>query len=203
MIGIRVFSAMQFLPVVYDNMGTIVAVLLVYPPVIYSFFDRKRIEYWRLNKQDVILNLKWFAIVSLIVFPVTFLGNHIYQSWIFKAQYHEAQSSIWLMYALTQLLLVAFPEEFFFRGYLQKVFMERFPGRVKIFGVSFGWGIIFVCLIFAFSHSLITLQWWHGFIFFPALLFAWLKEKTQTIWAAVLFHWCCNLFSYWVAIHYS
>ncbi|MFH1357919.1 MAG: CPBP family glutamic-type intramembrane protease, partial [bacterium] len=46
------------------------------------------------------------------------------------------------------------------------------------------------------------LQWWHGFIFFPALIFGWLKQKTKTIWAGTLFHAACNLFAYWVALHY-
>ena len=128
--------------------------------------------------------------------------NHFYQVLIQQAVYHPGHSKIWTMFIFTQLVLVAFPEEFFFRGFLQEVFVKAFPAKRKVFGVPMGMGIVFVSLVFAFSHSLIALQWWHGLIFFPALVFAWLKERTGTVWASVVFHAACNVFAYWVALHY-
>lgn len=203
MAGIRVFGLLNFVPFIYDNMGTIAAVLLVYPPVLASIYHRTQIQYWKLDLATIKMSLFYFVIVSILVFPATFLGNHFYQKLIYGNDYHQGESSIWMMYTLTQLILVAFPEEFFFRGYLQTEFQKRFPTDRQILGVRFGRGLIYLSLLFAVSHSLITLQWWHIFIFFPSLVFSWLREKTGAIWASMLFHFLCNLFAYWILIHYN
>jgi nucleoside-diphosphate-sugar epimerase len=84
--------------------------------------------------------------------------------------------------------VVAFPEEFFFRGFVEEAFSARWPTPKRLFGVSFGLASLMTASLFALSHSLIALRWWHIFIFFPALLFSWLRQKTGTIWASVVFH---------------
>ncbi|MBF0106369.1 MAG: CPBP family intramembrane metalloprotease [Deltaproteobacteria bacterium] len=201
-VGIRIFSLFDSIPFVYENLSTFIAILLIYPPVLLSLKDKTRIEYWRLDLLSLKTGLKFFLIASLVVFPCAFLVNHFYQRIAFGNIYHAGSSAIWPYYMFMQLCLIAFPEEFFFRGYLQGVFNGVFVKRRPVFSTPFGWGPVMVSAIFALSHSLITLQWWHGFIFFPSLCFAWLKEKTGTIWAPILFHWCCNLFAYWVVIHY-
>lgn len=203
MVSIRLFGLLNSMPFIYDNMGTIAAVLLVYPPVLVSIYYRSQIQYWKLDQATIKSTLFYFAIVCVLVFPGTFLGNHFYQKLIYGKEFHSGESSIWMMYTLTQLILVAFPEEFFFRGYLQTEFQKRFPTENRIFGIQFGRGLIYLSLLFAISHSLITLQWWHIFIFFPALVFSWLKEKTGAIWASMLFHFVCNMFAYWILLHYG
>jgi len=105
----------------------------------------------------------------------------------------------WILNGAHHLLVVAIPEEFFFRGYMQGQLSLVWTPKKRIFGAPFGKAQIVTSLLFAVSHSLITFQGWHIFIFFPALLFAWLKEKTGTIWAGAMFHAACNLFS-WILI---
>lgn len=201
--AIRLFGLLSFVPFFYDNMSTIVAVLLVYPPVLVSLFLRQRVTSWQLNASIIQSSLLWLGIACLAIFPLVVLGNHFYQKVIFGNPYHMGESRIWMQYALTQFVLVAFPEEFFFRGYLQEEFQKFFPAQFKLFGVPFGKGIIYLSLLFAVSHSLITLQWWHVFIFFPSLVFSWLKERTGAIWASTGFHFACNMFAYWVVVHYA
>lgn len=201
-LGIRVATSFQGIPFVSENLITITAMLLVYPPVLMSFFQRCRISYWQITRDNLFLSFKILVVVCLIIFPVSFLINHYYQIIVFKRVYHAAAGGDWLWYGATQILLIAFPEEFFFRGFLNESFSFVFQSKRKIFGAPFGLSQVLVSAIFAFSHSIITLQWWHGFIFFPALVFSWLKERTDTIWAAVFFHAICNLFAYWVFLHY-
>lgn len=200
--AIRLLSLISFLDFVAKNTATFVAAALVYPPVLLSFSERRRIRYWRFEKKNFRQALRVFSIVSLIVFPPAFLINHFYQQFVFDLAYHPGAAENWFPYGLGQLMLVSFPEEFFFRGYLQEGLNRILPPKRKIFGAPFGFSTLMIAVVFAVSHSLITPQWWHGFIFFPALIFGWLKEKTDTIWAGTLFHWACNLFAYWVAIHY-
>lgn len=200
-LAIRVFSFIK-LSFISDNSATITAVILVYTPVFLSLQAKKRINYWSLEKKNLLFSLKVLFLVSLIVFPALFLANHFFQKIVFGREFVSGHSEVWFLYMVTQLFIVAFPEEFFFRGFFQESINQVFPPKNKIFGVSFGWSQILVAAVFALSHSLIHWQWWHFSIFFPALAFGWLKEKTGTIWAAVVFHAVCNVFSFWVSLHY-
>jgi membrane protease YdiL (CAAX protease family) len=94
---------------------------------------------------------------------------------------------------LFQLFFVAVPEEFFYRGYFQTRLNEVFPRRWLVFGVPMGWGPVIACVFFAAGHSIVLFQWWHFATFFPGMLFAWLREKTDGVIAGALFHALCNI----------
>ncbi len=95
---------------------------------------------------------------------------------------------------LGQLLLVALPEEAFYRGYLQTEF-ERHSRKVSILGARIGAGVLIASLIFALGH----LSPHHGperlLVFFPALLFGFLRVRTRGIGAGLIYHASCNLFA--------
>ena len=201
MVAIRVSSFFEGIPFVAENLATLTAVLLVYPPVMLSFKSRERIQYWSLTKENLWPSAKAMLLMCIVIFPLSFLGYHLFQGFL-GGSYHSGKMNDWLFYTVIQVFVIAFPEEFFFRGFMQEAIDKVIKPKWKIFGAPFGLGHVLVCFIFAFSHSLILLQWWHGLIFFPALLFTWLKEKTGNIWAGSVFHGLCNLFSYWVAVHY-
>ena len=190
-----------------DILRSLSVVVLIYPPVIISYIKRRPLPYWQLNLKVAKEDLKYFALLSLIIFPIMILGNHFYQSLLFDLSYHHPTWDIWVEKifpkAVENIILVAFAEEFFFRGYMQAEMKKVLPNKGKIFGADFGWFAVLTSLLFAISHSLaFQIAWWHIFIFFPALIFAWLREKTGTIWGAVLFHGVSNIFSYWVALTY-
>lgn len=92
-----------------------------------------------------------------------------------------------------QIFYVAIPEEFFYRGYFQTRLDEIYPKRWSFFGTSLGMGVVYSNLFFAFGHSLVQFQWWHFATFFPGLIFAWARERSDGIVAGALFHGCCNI----------
>ncbi len=98
------------------------------------------------------------------------------------------------MFALVayQLLFVALPEEMFYRGWMQSRLDEVFPNRWTVFGTAVGPGLLITCVLFAFGHSLVVLQWWHVFIIVPSLAFGWLRARTGSVIAGALFHAWCN-----------
>lgn len=202
---ISVFYRLQGIAVIHDYLGMISAILLTYSVVIVGLLQKDRFSYLWLEKESTVQFLKTLSLTCLVVFPAAFVANHFYQKIAFHSVYDPGSFSghVWFYFALNHFVVVAFPEEFFFRGYLQKVFHEAFLPRWNIFGARMGWSTLIVCLLFAFSHTAVVLQWWHGLIFFPSLVFAWLRERTGTIWASVFFHWLCNLFSFWVAQSYT
>jgi membrane protease YdiL (CAAX protease family) len=91
------------------------------------------------------------------------------------------------------LFFVAIPEEFFYRGYLQTRLDEAFEPKWRVFGAQLGWGWLITCIIFAFGHSIIQVQWWHFAIFFPSLIFGWMRARTGGIVAGALFHAWANI----------
>ena len=144
-----------------------------------------------------------FVIVTLVVFPPYLFFAHFWMLHVFHD--HGFRLASWTVFTnplVYQLLMVAFPEEFFFRGYLQTSLNKVFQPRWRFFGVSFGWGLILTSLIFAFAHSVIAFKWWHFSIFFPSLLFGHLKEKTGSLTAPILFHAFCNTFMNWFVSSY-
>lgn len=92
-----------------------------------------------------------------------------------------------------QVFFVAIPEEFFYRGYLQTRLDEAYGRPWNVFGTYVGPGLLITCVLFAFGHSFVILQWWHVFIIFPSLAFGWLRARTGGVLAGAYFHACCNL----------
>lgn len=98
-----------------------------------------------------------------------------------------------LTFLLVHLGLVALPEEWFFRGYLLSRLDERFGTPWRLLGVQVGAGLILSSLAFALLHPILIPGVHRLLVFFPALLFGWLRAKTGNIGAAVLVHAACNL----------
>jgi uncharacterized protein len=97
--------------------------------------------------------------------------------------------------ALTQLLVVAVPEEFFFRGYLYFRLEQRWPSRRKLAGAPVGWPLLVTSLLFGLGHVLVDLDPARMVVFFPALAFGWMRARTGSIAAGALFHALCNVLS--------
>ncbi len=95
---------------------------------------------------------------------------------------------------LVQLLVVALPEEMFYRGFVQTAWARSAPERgVSVLGARLGAGFVRTQLLFALGH-LVVLQPWRLATFFPGLLFGWLRERTGSVAAPVVLHALSNLF---------
>jgi len=145
------------------------------------------------------INLKLLAIIT-----VPFLiGYHYYQTLLFGyAPGHGLPASVLVLVGY-QICFVAIPEEFFYRGYFQTRLNEVYPRKFMIFGVPMGWGSVIAALFFAFGHTLVLFQWWHFATFFPGMVFAWLREKTDGVFAGALFHAVCNIAVVCLDTHYG
>lgn len=96
--------------------------------------------------------------------------------------------------ALLQLLVVALPEELFYRGYVQTTLRRALPGRgAVVLGARLGPGFLATQLLFAAGH-LVSLQPWRLGTFLPGLLFGWLRERTGGLAAPIVLHALSNLF---------
>ena len=95
---------------------------------------------------------------------------------------------------LVQVVVVALPEELFFRGYLLQLLERALPPRRRLWGGGIGWALVISAALFALIHlprqgdprALAT--------FFPGLLFGWMRSKTGSILAPTVTHAASNLF---------
>lgn len=96
--------------------------------------------------------------------------------------------------ALGHLLVVALPEEAFFRGYLQSALERSSPTKLRVLGVPLGVGVLLSSAIFALGHFLSIPDVGRLAVFFPSLLFGWLRARTGGIGASVVCHALCNVY---------
>lgn len=94
-----------------------------------------------------------------------------------------------------QLVIIALPEEAFYRGYLQSRLDDALPQRIRVLGASVGPSLIITSMIFALGHFATIREPARLAVFFPSLLFGWLRARTGGIGAGVVFHASCNVFS--------
>jgi len=148
------------------------------------------------------------ALVVAVIYPVFIVGNHLYLSWLLP------EASAWvgmdppirphhpehglprdlLQIVIWQLIAVGYGEEFFYRGYMQTRLKRAFgPARRRFLGADIGAPFWITALLFTLGHSLVQFQWWQPAIFFPALVFGWLRERTGNILASALFHAFANV----------
>ena len=85
--------------------------------------------------------------------------------------------------AAHHLLLVALPEEVFFRGYLHDAFEEA--GRDPVLPVA---------LLFAIGHFVIAPSPFRLLTFFPALLLGWGRRGSGNVYVPTAVHFLYNLF---------
>lgn len=190
---IRLLYQFRHLPLLQDFLPIAVALLLLYVPWFHNRIRRLRLRFFESDGRGLIRSLQLFLFVAALLLPPFLLGNHWYQRHFFSRVFAFQLPPDLPSLALTQLLLISLPEEFFYRGWLQPLVARRLGGTRAILLAS---------LLFALSHSFIALQWWHFAIFFPSCVFGWLREKTGTLTASVLFHTLSNLLVAWIGACY-
>ena len=138
--------------------------------------------------------LLWALVFAAITFVPFFLGWRTF--WHAKGSF-ALHVNAWdtLNEVFGQLVIIALPEEAFYRGYLQSRLDEALPGRVKVFGASVGPALIVTSAIFALGHFATIRDPARLAVFFPSLAFGWLRARTGGIGASVAFHASCNIFS--------
>ena len=101
-------------------------------------------------------------------------------------------ADLWLR-AVLQLLVVALPEELFYRGWLQTAWARTAPSRgVRVLGARLGAGFLATQALFAAGHLVVLVPWRLG-TFLPALWFGWLRERHGGVAAPVVAHALSNL----------
>jgi membrane protease YdiL (CAAX protease family) len=131
------------------------------------------------------------AVISGVFVPYA-IGHYALEHWWRGVPFHLRMPPYFLGSVVEQLLLIALPEEFFFRGYLQTQFDRVYGRPYRLLGAQWGVGLPAAALLFAVCH--VT----YGgaarlIVFFPGLLYGWLRARTDTILVPAVYHAASNL----------
>lgn len=144
----------------------------------------------------------WAVGAALLTFPAFWFG---YVYWYGPAR--DFTSNVTVVEVFDQLAahlaVVALPEEAFYRGYVQTALDKRWPPRLVIFGAPVGVGLLTASTVFAVGHVLTEPYLGRLAVFFPSLVFGWLRARTGGIGAGVVFHAACNGFAWYLGRGYG
>lgn len=149
--------------------------------------------------------LCWAVGFSLLLFPPFWFG---YVQWYGvqsrSGTFVPSVDGLTLLdQVFAQLTVIALPEEAFYRGYLQTALDRIWRPRFKVLGARVGLGLVVASAVFALGHLLTEPFLGRLAVFFPSLVFGWLRARTGGIGAAVAFHAACNLFTWYLGRGYG
>jgi membrane protease YdiL (CAAX protease family) len=118
---------------------------------------------------------------------------HLPPTTIFAPDTHAVQQTLSLEWCAVEIVVVALPEELFFRGFLLRLLEQRFPPKRRWRGGGIGLALVLSALAFALVHlpkdgdprALAT--------FAPGLLFGWMRSSTGSILASTATHAGANI----------
>jgi membrane protease YdiL (CAAX protease family) len=200
------------LPAIGDLGSALIAVLFLYMPVAVAWRRKEDLEDYGFRREPVRRGIATAATALAVIVPV-FTAGYIAFCEIACAsptlaplvagdvcpRYAGLGGVHWpawtwsdLEFAAVQLVVVALPEELFFRGMLLRLLEQRFPPRWRPLGGGVGVALVLSSLGFALIHvpkygpSALA-------VFFPGLLFGWMRSATGSILASTLTHAGCNI----------
>lgn len=96
--------------------------------------------------------------------------------------------------AFVQVVVVALPEELFFRGLIHELCERALPPKRRVLGGGVGWALVLSSALFALGHLAVTFDARRLIVFFPGLAFGWMRSATGSILAGTIAHAASNLF---------
>jgi membrane protease YdiL (CAAX protease family) len=206
-------------PFVRENLHALIAVVFFYAPAIAARRARRRFDYREagLRVDPVRLNLAVIGAATLLTFPAFFGGffafygavcaphglgaalapffGRLCRHWEGWRTGHFRLPDNFLLSALNQLVVVAIPEELFFRGYLMARLEKRWRPTRTLLGAPVGMALVLSAALFAVGHVVVVPNPQRLAVFFPGLVFGWMRARTGSIAAGACFHAMCNLFA--------
>ena len=214
----------RIVPLLGANLHGAIALIFLFTPRVAASLSKRPFDYREagLTIQPVGRNVAVLALAIAVGWPIFFgaflafygglcrlVGSPTFGYW---ADWMASNCGRWVglsqaswrwpvnggelvLLALTQLVVVAIPEEVFFRGYLYSRLEQRWPSRRRFLGAPVGASLLVSSALFALGHVLVDFNPQRSAVLFPALVFGWMRARSGSIAPGALFHALCNLYS--------
>jgi hypothetical protein len=213
--GLAALGAVSSL--VRDNLHAPIAIIFLYMPAFAARRAGREFDYGEVGlcSEPLGLNLAVLGVFAAVTIPafvggfflfyghvctipanaLTHLFGGLCRYWLGAAGGHLRLPPRFALLAFSQLVVVAIPEEVFFRGYLMERLEQVWPPTKNLFGAKVGWALVVSSALFALGHLLVIPNPQRLAVFFPALVFGWMRARTGSIAAGATFHALCNVVS--------
>ena len=146
---------------------------------------------WRRVSREAGRAAAWAVGLAAVVTVPFAIGFRIY--WHARSPFVFRLPASVLDEVFGQALVIALPEEGFYRGYLLTALDDIWGTPWTLFKAKLGWGWLVSSAIFAVGHFFTEPDPQRLAVFFPALVFGWLRARTGGVGAPALFHVLCNV----------
>lgn len=131
--------------------------------------------------------------VAAVIFPPFSVGFYLWHGAAHPFRWNLPPD--FASFVAAQLVVVALPEEVFFRGWVQTRLHDAFAPR-RVLGAWLHPGVLIAqSVLFAIVHVFAEPHPARLAVFFPGLVFAWLRGWRGGVGAAIVFHAISNVFS--------
>jgi membrane protease YdiL (CAAX protease family) len=204
-------------PVAADYLQPLVAVVFLYIPAAIAWRRGQDLRDYGFTIRPIGKSLAFGLGGPAIVFPLFLIGfvlfyrtvcapgsPHWMHSLVYSGEcsrflgwralgHPRAPFDLWKD-AFSQLVVVAIPEELFFRGYLLDRLELALPPKRRLLGGGIGAALVLSAVLFALGHVLVDFDPRRLATFFPGLLFGWMRSATGSIAAGATAHASANLY---------
>lgn len=217
-VGVAALAAIgAFVPFIDHNLGALVAVVFLYLPVYYAWRRGEDLVSYGFQASPLRRGLVFGLGAPLVLFPVFAVGFALFYEvvcrpgqppWLSKLampglcagwkgwrEVHAPGLDLsFLKLAFVQVVVIALPEELFFRGFVHEMCERALPPRRRLLGGGVGLALLLSSALFAAGHLAAGLDPRRLSVFFPGLLFGWMRSATGSILAGTIAHAASNLF---------
>lgn len=202
-------------PAFASSVPVAIAAVFLGIPAIWAWRRGEDLGHWGLGFGQVRRTLVITAAVVGVVFPLFLLGYGLFYQAVcapdagalrqlaypgqcarfvgWEALAHpQLPAGIW-QELLAQVVVVAIPEELFFRGWMLARLEQVWPPRRRVWGGGIGLGLVVSSACFAIGHVFADGDPLRLAVFFPGLLFGWMRSASGAIAAGVICHALSNL----------
>ncbi len=204
------------------NLGALVAIVFLYLTVWVANRRGKDLAFFGFVSQPRLRSIGIACAYMLVVFPIFLFGFVMFYDqacakgsilsplappgfcfgfdgwasahWPPVGFMSDKLTKLSLEFVFVQVVVVALPEELFFRGLLHKLCEKALPPKRRILGGGVGWALVLSSALFAVGHLTVTFDPRRLAVFFPGLVFGWMRSSTGSIFAGVVAHTASNVF---------
>jgi membrane protease YdiL (CAAX protease family) len=208
------FQIARVVPFVGQNLAAFVAAIFIYLPVRSARRGDLDLTAYGFTTHPLRRTIRFAVVGPAIVFPLFLVVFVLFYQWAcaspvlsalapptwcrgfigWSGLLHPRAPADLLWAALSQVVVVALPEELFFRGYLLSLLETAFPPRHRVLGGGVGGALVLSAALFAIGHMVVGLDPRRLATFFPGLLFGWMRSATGNIAAGTFVHAASNLY---------
>ncbi|MCB0221408.1 MAG: CPBP family intramembrane metalloprotease [Chrysiogenetes bacterium] len=173
---------------------------LIYLPFVPYAQRRISLSEMGLGSGKFARSVKFAAITGLIIFPLFLLIWYLAGGLALGLPAPRPITSefpygayAWADLVARQFLGAAIPEEWFFRGYLQRRLQQLFPRRFGTGRWSISAAALLTAWLFGLAHAARYGNILRMNVFLPGILFGWARERSDHLAAPILLHAASNL----------